>query len=378
MKVREGASVVIKDQAVLAGIPSKRLEKLSLWAEVAPASSPPPPWEAATGEENAYQEARLVLEGDAQQPGRIERFLDALMAPLSGMSSPPTDSQGIAQQMEYSAFPRDPEAFYDDPSSAAFDSSSPPLDLHIPALAASFGPSFSSRASPEEQISPFHLDGEPLPLLLPSFSPYGCEAHHPPPSSLPPHTKDSSSIPSVLPPSSAAISPHLLLLHRGHCSFALKSHLAALSGASGVILISAHTPSDDDINQDGFIVPSADPNEEGEEVMKSLVPLVLAGNSTGMRLEEMVRRVQAENDALQGRRQYQLRLYREEGLTREDENGTDEVPEGVMGEEVDVSEEKQVFVTVHRAEALEEEEEYPGGVVLGGYLVKNIKLWRGD
>ncbi|BGP20642.1 hypothetical protein JCM10213v2_008805 [Rhodosporidiobolus nylandii] len=309
-KVAPGRSVVIRDPAVLASVPPRKAEKLSLWAEVAPKGRPPPRW-------------KDVREEEPKTLGKLEALLDRLMHPLSGSSPPPTEEDRQCGGQHGETEDED-QPFYDDPT-LPLDPSNPPLELHIPALAASFGPSLASHAA--EALSPFTLDGEPLPLLLPPFSPYGSQPSAPAP-------RD-------------PIPPHLLLLRRGHCSFALKSHFAALSGASGVVLVSSPTELDNDPTGEGFIVPSAEAADEAEETMKALVPLVLVGNATGARLEAMARRA--------GEGNVRLPLEGHE-------------------ERVGESEEQQVFVAVHRADDEEDEGEQAAGMVLGGYVVRNIKL----
>ncbi|GAA5836360.1 hypothetical protein JCM11251_001472 [Rhodosporidiobolus azoricus] len=365
-EVPKGGSVVIKDEKVLAGLPPKggeragerrrRVERVELWAERAKKGTRLPRWSEDASDA-----------GQEKQQGKLDRFLEALSAPFSGMASTSGDVLEHAADCGCGGFDNGEIAMGD--GWEEVDDAGVSYALHIPALAASFGPSllaasYSSAACAAEEHSgsaTFALNGEPLPLVLPRFSPYGCEPHHPPPprpSPSPPTLPIDDSSPSSTDVASPPTSPlppnplasHLLLLHRGQCSFALKSHYAALSGAAGVVLISSPSPLDDDPNADGFVVPSADEREEEEGVMKALVPLVLVGNSTGTRLEEMVRNVQEKGERVRF---------------------------GDGGEQLKGDEEEEVFVSVHRMDDEEDELEDAGAVVLGGYLVRNVKLWRG-
>lgn len=102
--------------------------------------------------------------------------------------------------------------------------------------------------------------------------------------------------------------------------------MAALSGARGVVIINSSDTED--------VVPSASAEEEADETMKSLVPMVLVGNTTGGMLEELVKN-------------------RKEG--------------------------EQVWVRVReqtKKDGEEEEDELMDGLVLGGYVVRNVKLGR--
>lgn len=229
------------------------------------------------------------------------------------------------------------------------DESRYPAQLDIPALAASFGPSIVYR--PPEALppgaKPFMLDGPPLPLRLPRFDILGCEP------------------PSPSPAEGTEREPHLLLLHRGHCSFALKSHHAALAGAKGVIVISHPTPTDDEEghNLGGFVVPGAEATEESDETMEALVPLVLVANSTGQALEGLVRR--AEGLAVDGGLvDVVVQRTAEAQLVLEGETGASNSSVMVR------------LVAEPDPTEPEEEEEHVDGLILGGYLVRNIKLHR--
>ncbi|GAA5939158.1 hypothetical protein JCM1841_003340 [Sporobolomyces salmonicolor] len=272
-KVPMGAYVVIRDPAVLASIPRPRAEKFRLEVDVAPADSPPPPPSPAS-------------HGD--EASRFDSFLDKLLHPLSE-SVPPT----------------------------------PPPRLQLSALAASFGPSLSSRQPPPNS---FAVSQPALPVTT-SLSSYGCEPHHPaPPSS----SSSSSSHPSAH--DTTALEGHLLLVHRGHCSFARKSHLAALAGAAGVIVInSAH---------EDWVVPSAAAEDEHDATRRSLVPVVLVANGTGAELEELVRTTRARG----------------------------------AGDEVWVSVEEEAEGDGDAQG--EDEDELVEGMVLGGYWTRNVKLPR--
>lgn len=309
--VPPGRSVVIRDPAVLAGLPQKKPDRIALSAQVG--ASDEPPSGIRVGAAGAGEKAA------GEGGGALDAIWDALVSPLGGSSA----TSGCPRACRQSDGPLD------------LDESLPPTVLHIPALAASFGPSIVHRADdtiPPGLSPPFMLDGPAFPLTLPAFDPYGCEPHHP---------SSSSS-------SSGAPQGALVLLHRGHCSFALKAHHAALSGARGVVLVSSASPSASDAEGDEFVVPSADPDEEDDETMRALVPLVLVANSTGAELERMVRGVmlpaEEEEEEERGRRQ-----------------------------------QRQVWVTITHAEDEDgaEEEEEEAGLMLGGYLVRNVKLHRG-
>ncbi|BGP03907.1 hypothetical protein JCM10021v2_007655 [Rhodotorula toruloides] len=300
--VPPGRSVVIRDQAVLAGLPQKKPDRIKVVARVGEGEGPPSGMGVGAGDVEEKQ-------------GKLDAIWDKLVHPLGGSSATSECSDVDA----------------DSP-----DTASP--TLHIPALAASFGPSIVHRPSSAipSGLTPFMLDGPALPLVLPSFDIYGCSALHPPPSS----------------------SPSLLLLHRGHCSFALKSHNAALSSFAGVILISSPSATDEEGEEgEGFVVPSADEGEEEEETMSSLVPLVLVGNSTGSVLEGLVRSVEVAGEGGEGG-----------GLV---------VQVGEQdGEASTMMPRRQVWVSITHADEDEEEEESAAGLMLGGYLVRNIKLHR--
>ncbi|BGO96067.1 hypothetical protein NBRC10512v2_007784 [Rhodotorula toruloides] len=299
--VPPGRSVVIRDQAVLAGLPQKKPDRIKVVARVGEGDEPP------SGVEEEKQGGN----------GKLDAIWDKLVHPLGGGSSASECSSADA----------------DCPDAA-------PTTLHIPALAASFGPSIVHRPSDTIPLglTPFMLDGPALPLVLPSVDIYGCSALHPP-------------------PSSSSSSPSLLLLHRGHCSFALKSHNAALSSYAGVVLISSPSATDEEGEEgEGFVVPSADEREEEEETMRSLVPLVLVGNSTGAVLEGLVRSVEAAGERGEGGA----------GLVVQDE----ERDSGAGT----TTPRRHVWISITHAEEDEEEEESAAGLMLGGYLVRNIKL----
>ncbi|GAA5982793.1 hypothetical protein JCM10908_006792 [Rhodotorula pacifica] len=225
-----------------------------------------------------------------------------------------------------------------------------PTGLYMQALAASFGPSLAYR-SPEAippAMIPFMIDGPPLPLTIPRFDPYGCEPYH-------------------SRPAGSAIEPHLVLLHRGHCSFALKSHHAALAGAKGVVLVSHPSPTDaiDAQNLGGFVVPGADAADEEEDTMRALVPLVLVANTTGQTLEDMVRRVESSQ------------------LDEPNTHATAPKQQVLRGNEPTEPPHPDNRVLVRLLPdrdddlaAEEEGEEHVDGLVLGGYVVRNIKLHR--
>ncbi|GAA6041395.1 hypothetical protein JCM8097_005223 [Rhodosporidiobolus ruineniae] len=361
-KVPPGASVVIRDRAVLAGLPPRRVERLALWAEVAPRGQAP----MSERERREREEDERERERERSRTG-TGTFAGLLQKVLGGGGAGelPVELDEDAQG-ESCGCDADSSSYASD-----FDPDlDAPMFLHLPALAASFGPSLAAAPtiSGPGSVTPFVLDGEPLPLVLPPFGLDGCEPHHPPSSSSP--SSPSSSATDYGAPATT-VEPHLLLLHRGRCSFALKAHYAALSGASGVVLISSPSslpPSPSSSapaealsakeaeEADGFVVPSADPVEEGEETMKALVPLVLVGNSTGTGLEEMVRHVRRESEE---------RAVRIPTGGDGEEDGGEEEREGPM----------EVFVSVHHEH--EEEEEHVAGLLLGGYVVRNVKLARG-
>ena len=230
-----------------------------------------------------------------------------------------------------------------------------PSGLYVPALAASFGPSVAYR-SPEAiplAMIPFMLDGPAMTLVLPRFDPYGCEPHHPPPTG------------------SSIIEPHILLLHRGHCSFALKAHYAALAGAKGVVVVSHPSPTDepDAQNLGGFVVPGADAAEEAEDTMRALVPLVLVANSTGQALEDLVRRAGAplpsplEPTVQPAQHQQQVLQTAPDADAQKPVTNSHVLVRLLSDREAE-----------HADDA--EEEEHVDGLILGGYVVRNIKLHR--
>ncbi|GEM11334.1 ER degradation enhancer, mannosidase alpha-like 1, glycoside hydrolase family 47 protein [Rhodotorula toruloides] len=308
--VPPGRSVVIRDQAVLAGLPQKKPDRIALRAVLGGDEAP-----ALSG---ISEEGR----GAEEKPmGRLDAIWDALVPPLCGSAATNECSDSNANTADDRV----------------------PTSLHIPALAASFGPSILHRPSSAipSGLTPFMLDGPPLPLVVPSFDPYGCSPLAPPPST-----------------------PALALLRRGHCSFALKSHNAALSSYAGVVLLSSPLPSDSDEQGDGFVVPSADESEEGDKVMKSLVPLVLVANSTGVGLEGLVRSVHARGGGNDVGEQAEARLVVQ-------------VDEPSLTTTTTKAARRVVWVSITHAEEDEEEEEGAGaGLLLGGYLVRNIKLHR--
>ncbi|KAM0789813.1 hypothetical protein ACM66B_006664 [Microbotryomycetes sp. NB124-2] len=178
--------------------------------------------------------------------------------------------------------------------------------LHASALVANFGPSVASSQPPPNS---FAFSMPRLPLVRPLFSQFGCE----------PFVDDDvdklDSSQTTDDPSSS-VRDKVVVLHRGMCSFAKKSNMAALSGSKGVIVINS--------SDDEEFIPSA----EGEESsLSALVPLLLVSNSTGYALEEMVRR----------------------GV----EQGLD--------------------ASVQLVDAHDETD---GGLILGGYQVLNVKLHR--
>ncbi|GAA5964240.1 hypothetical protein JCM3765_002780 [Sporobolomyces pararoseus] len=266
-RIPQDRFIIIKDPTVLSTLNPPRTEKLKLDAVVASEDQPP---------------VNLALLDALQQPSALDTILDKIMHPLT-----PSSSQIVSAQ------------------SLSSDDLDLPL-LEVNALAANFGPSLSTR---QPLPGSFALRNPALPLTTSAF-PYGCEPHHPSSSPADP---------------SHSLEGKLLLLHRGVCSFALKSNLAALSGARGVIVINSSDTED--------VVPSASAEEEAEETMKSLVPMVLVGNATGGMLEELVKN-------------------RKEG--------------------------EQVWVRVREPSRKdgEEEDELMDGLVLGGYVVRNVKLGR--
>lgn len=357
--MKQGKSVVIRDRKVLESLPGRRVERVGVWAR-----------RGKKGERMARRERRESREEEERrEKGGLGKMWEKLWTPLAGGTTTAEKGEGEcgceddeSEQREHAA-----ESEVGADGAAQERAKEEPYELHLPALAASFGPSLTAPPPPplaDGGSAPFLiLDGEPLPLVLPPYSPYGCEVQHPPPSPSPlspspsSSPSDANSPPPPSPPLSTPTRDHLLLLHRGQCSFALKSHFAALSGAKGVVLISSHSdgdhppspppsssssaPHDPSVeppdDQDGFVVPSASAADEGEETMKVLVPMVLVGNSTGSQLEEMVRAASAQE-----------------------------------------GDEEEVFVSVHEDEDEEyEEEELVSGLVLGGYVVRNVKLYRG-
>lgn len=233
-----------------------------------------------------------------------------------------------------------------------------PRSLEIPALAASFGPSITHR-SPDAVppgATPFMLDGPAFPLVLPRFDQFGCE---------PPPPRPSPSSAATAPP------PYLLLLHRGHCSFATKSHHAALAGARGVVVISHPTAVDDAEAhaRGGFVVPGADPAEEEEETMQELVPLVLVANATGQALDEMVQAAAAvaagpSGPLAGGTPASQIVLG--------DSGGEDNLAlDSTLNVMIQLLSEP---ASAHDPE--EDQEEHVDGILLGGYTVRNLKLHR--
>lgn len=227
--------------------------------------------------------------------------------------------------------------------------------LYMPALAASFGPSVAHRSAEAiaPNTTPFMLDGPAFPLTLPRFDPYGCEPYQRNPN-----------------PGNGA--PHLVLLHRGQCSFALKSHHAAMAGARGVILVSHPSATDGPTAQDsdGFVVPGADPSEEDEDTMRALVPLVLVANTTGQALEDLVRQAAATRDdnSNSAHRHHDA----QEVLQRVPPASADSAAAGA-----------RVMVRILPDRETDEPdsedgeaEEHADGLVLGGYAVRNVKLHR--
>lgn len=242
------------------------------------------------------------------------------------------------------------------PEGPSLETDASPSGLYVPALAASFGPSVAYR-SPEAippPMIPFMLDGPAMSLVLPRFDPYGCEPHHPP------ATGSSNQLDR----------PHILLLHRGHCSFALKAHYAALAGAKGVVVVSHPSPTDepDAQNLGGFVVPGADAAEEAEDTMRALVPLVLVANSTGQALEDLVRRAGAPSPS-HLEPTVQPEQFQQQVLQADD-----------GGADAQLIPDSHVLVRLLSDREAElpddDEEEHVDGLILGGYVVRNIKLQR--
>ncbi|GAA5853909.1 hypothetical protein JCM8547_008154 [Rhodosporidiobolus lusitaniae] len=334
LRVGEGRQVVVRDEKVLAGLKEegKRVEKVWVWAEL--------------GERRKAPEGTLLRregEGRGKKTGKLEAFLGKIGLGQSFALTAYGEQEWEGEEEECGCGSADGHDSGDEGDWEEFDSLSSfsdhdpdsplPTSLHIPGLAASFGPSLtrrlpssSSSSSPSPQ---FILDGPPLPLSLPpSSNPFFCS----PPSSSP-------SSPSPSPPSF----PSLLLVPRGHCSFLLKSHHASLANFSGVVLVSSPAEGDgEDAKGEGFVVPSAGEEEiegMGMKEWEEVVPMVLVGERRGRVLEEMVRRAGAAG----------------------------------QGEGEGEGEGKEVFVVVRSDEDEEEEE---GPVVLGGYVVRNVKLDR--
>ncbi|GAA5914340.1 hypothetical protein JCM8208_004442 [Rhodotorula glutinis] len=332
--VPAGKSVVIRDEAVLASLtlPRKRVERVTLEAVVAPWDEPP----VLVGEENEDEASGAGQEG---RGGRTRRKLDQFIEMVLGGQGDAVNGAGEDAALDATD---DPDLHLDlDPSL--------PAALHLDALAASFGPSL---ADPNLD---FALEGHPLPLILPTStaSPFGC-------ASVPLPRSDPAASTDDTPPRP------ILLLRRGECSFAQKAHQAARSGAAGVVLVSgpgdaepAVDAADDDAEpaDEGFIVPSAAPEDEPEGTMRDLVPLVLVGRSAGLELEALVRRVHEANARL------------EDGVSAALEDEVDE------GERL-----AEVWVTVERGEGEEEEmvdEEVGGIYTLGGFAVTNCRVQHG-
>ncbi|GAA5945248.1 hypothetical protein JCM3775_001896 [Rhodotorula graminis] len=330
--VPAGKSVVIRDEAVLAGLtlPRKRVERVVLDAVVAPADEPPMREEE---EEEGDEEGGEV--GQVGRGGRAGRKLDRFIDMVVGGRGDAVDGATEGAALDN----------VDDPDLDLDLDPSLPHALQLDALAASFGPSLT------DLNLAFALDGGPLPLVLPpsTASPFGCA-----PVPLP--RPDSTVEPDAAPPR------HILLLRRGECSFAQKAHHAARSGAAGVVLVSG--PGDADPDGDGadagegFIVPSAAADDEPEGTMRDLVPLVLVGRSAGLELEALVRRVREANARL------------EEGWSAARE---DEVDAGQRA--------AHVWVTVERGEGEDEDEvvdsEVGGIYTLGGFAVTNCRVQHG-
>ncbi|GAA5871463.1 hypothetical protein JCM3774_005606 [Rhodotorula dairenensis] len=243
-------------------------------------------------------------------------------------------------------------------------SSSEAAGLYIPALAASFGPSVAYR-SPEAippDLTPFMLEGPAFPLILPRFDPYGCEPYHPDPLDT------------------GSREPHLVLLHRGRCSFALKSHHAALAGARGVVLVSHPSASDEPTAHaaGGFVVPGADPSEEEEDTMRALVPLVLVANTTGQALEDMVRRGAASAHDLEPDSHAERHHHDQQVLQQQQQPSSEAAGSAVPDWHVMVRllPARETDAGDSEDEQEEDEEEFADGLVLGGYAVRNVKLHR--
>ncbi|GAA5882976.1 hypothetical protein JCM16303_006771 [Sporobolomyces ruberrimus] len=268
-RIPQDRFVIVRDPTVLATLKPPRTEKLKLDAAISTETEPP---------------LNLATLDTHNPPSALDTFIDKIMHPL-------TPSQIISTE---------------NLARTDFGNSPPPLEFN--ALAANFGPSLSIR---KPLPGSFALRNPALPLTT-SLYPYGCEPHHP-------RTTARGNSPD-------SIEGKLVLLHRGVCSFALKSSLAALSGAKGVVVINSSDTED--------VVPSASAQEESEETMKSLVPMILVGNATGGVLEELVKN-------------------RKEGET--------------------------VWVRVReetKGKGEEEEDELMEGLVLGGYVTRNVKLGR--
>ncbi|KAM0748164.1 hypothetical protein T439DRAFT_382639 [Meredithblackwellia eburnea MCA 4105] len=164
------------------------------------------------------------------------------------------------------------------------DRSDDSTTLIVPALAASFGPSIASAGASRGS---FAFSQPALPVRVTGYQ-FGCEPHHdllpvispsPTPSSI--GQKLVNAVVESSGPRSA-LDGQVIILRRGMCSFARKSHLAALAGAKAVIVVNN---SDDEAK---MVVPSAD-GEEDMDMMKVLVPLVLVSNSTGATLDRILR-----------------------------------------------------------------------------------------
>ncbi|KAK4056367.1 hypothetical protein OIO90_002510 [Microbotryomycetes sp. JL221] len=187
--------------------------------------------------------------------------------------------------------------------------------LHASALVANFGPSIASSQPPPNS---FAFTMPSLPLVKPTFQ-FGCDPF------VSEEDDDGKNNSGVMPSQStqvtqstyaSSVEGKVVLLHRGQCSFARKSNMAALSGIKGVIVINS--------SDDEEFIPSADGDEQA---LDALVPLLMVSNTTGYAIESMV-----EN-------------AREQGL------------ETSVG-----------LVDAH--------DETDGGLILGGYQVLNVKLHR--
>ncbi|KAK4051547.1 hypothetical protein OIV83_002687 [Microbotryomycetes sp. JL201] len=140
------------------------------------------------------------------------------------------------------------------------------LSMHASALVANFGPSVASSQPPPRS---FAFSMPRLPLVRPLFQ-FGCE---------PIVDDDKLDSSQTTDDPSVSVRDKIVVLHRGMCSFARKSNMAALSGSKGVIVINS--------TDDEEFIPSA----EGDEAdLNALVPLLLVSNSTGYALEEMVKK----------------------------------------------------------------------------------------